>query len=247
MRLSYGSGRTRSGDTDLFAYEPQVLGRTGVVVCHAYSHTTATHVSPRGGRPNLWSLMRTLAANYPVVVGNQGGDNWNNDDGRTGVGGCATAIRAASSPARASSGPVVLVGTSMGFTVAAGWAKSNLSDVAAIVGILPLVDLDDLWNRDWNSSRAAINTAYGGLYVPATMGAERNPMLSAGTLNVPIRLYYAADDPGVLPATIAAFDAAAPNVTTVNLGSIGGHDTEAAYGALPTNDLLSWLNGVLGA
>jgi pimeloyl-ACP methyl ester carboxylesterase len=242
MRTSWGSGRARVGDNDL------VLGpvgapqsTTGVVFCHAQSHTTATMIAPNGGRPNAWALMQAIAAQFPTIVSDQAGDNVANDTGITAVGGCVTFLQGAASPSRAKGGKVLLVGVSMGFALACAWARQNLSAVAGIVGVLPLVDVGDVYTRNWNGLASVVDAAYGGAWAQATHGPAHDPMVFAAELDVPIRLFAASDDPGATLAAANTFAEVAPQGTVTNLGAIGGHDTEAAYPPALTAGLVPWL------
>lgn len=242
MRTSYGTGRARAGDKDLLLGPVSYSGDlTGVVFCHAQSHTADTMISPNNGRPQAWKLIRAISAVLPVIVSDQGLDNFANDTGLAAVSGCVTYMQSAASPVRAKSGKVLLVGVSMGFQLAAAWARANPTLVAGIAGILPAVDINDIYTRNWNNAVAIINAAYGGSYVQGTHGPTRDPLVFASQLNVPIKLWNADDDPGVTPARVAAFVAAAPQATSQSLGNIGGHDTEASYTPALNNGVVDWL------
>jgi pimeloyl-ACP methyl ester carboxylesterase len=196
-------------------------------------------------RPEAWSLYRQLAEKFPIIVADQAGDTWANDTGIAAIAGCRTAIQAASSPVQAASGKVFLIGVSMGFTVACAWARANIGQVAGIAGILPLVNMTNIYDRDYEGAKAVIDAAYGGTYSSTTDGPTHDPIQFAQELNVPIKLWYASNDPGVLPATVTSFVAAAPNCTKVSLGAIG-HDTEASYPIALNNGLIEFISANMG-
>lgn len=240
MRLSYGANRARSGDTDLtFGPQNNPGDLRGVVLCHAYTHRASTFVAPNNGRPQAWALINAIGEHLPGIVSDQAGDSWANDTGLTSIDGCVTFLQSSSNPNKAASGKVLLVGVSMGFQVACAWARTHLSQVAAIAGILPAVDIDEAYDRD-AATKTAVDTAYGTAEAWAAVAATRDPFQFASTLDVPIKLWYGAADTQALPERIQAFAAAAPQAEAVNAGNIG-HDTEASYPLTLSTGLMQFL------
>ena len=228
MRASYSTDRTRAGDGDLSLgpqYNPGTI--RGVVVCHAHTHRVATFVSPLNSRPEAWKFINEIARFYPTVVADQGGDNWGNDAGIAGVDGCVNFLSSASNPNPAASGKVLLVGVSMGFQVACAWARTHLSQVAAIAGILPSTSVADLYAND-AATKTVVDTAFGSAAAWTAAAPTRDPVQFASSLNVPIKLFYSSGDQAATPARVLSFANAAPNAEAVVIGNIT-HDTEAAY------------------
>lgn len=244
MRLSYGVGRAQAGEPDLVATTPEAIGKTGVIVCHAAGHTASTFMSPNNGRPLAWSFLTELSKRYPTMVSNQALDNFGNDAGIATVAGARTHLQSNASFAKAKAGKVILIGVSMGFTLACNYAYRNLANVAGIVGIVPLVDLDDVYTRNPGGTVVSgMNAAYGGTYDPATMSPVRNPIALAPSITVPIKLWYGTADTTILPERVVAFDNASPNTERVALSGLG-HDTEGAYPLALANGLLEFLESI---
>lgn len=234
IRSYYGSNRVTVGDRDAFFASPDTVGQPGVIWCHAYTHTTETLLNPRG-RPYSWRAIQQIAREYPLVISDQAEDNWGNVAGAMTVADGIFALQSAALPTKAAQGPVTLVGTSMGFTTACVYARTQPSAIKGIVGVLPLVDMNDIYNRNWNGSVAAIDLAYGGDYDPAVHSNAHNPLSFAAALTFPIHLFVGATDPGATLAKAQEFAAAAPNVTITVLANVA-HDTEDAFAAALAGD-----------
>lgn len=160
-------------------------------------------------------------------------------------------VRGASSPARASSEPLWLVGGSGGVATLLNFARANPADVAGVVGLLPLVDLQDLYDNRLpygDVTRTEVDAAYGGNV--AASYATHNPSaagnveaLAAG--GVPVKLYYSTDDPYIAPSTVLAFRdrlVGAGGVCELqSLGAVGHTDLGVGYEGVQTDDVVDFL------
>jgi dienelactone hydrolase len=132
---------------------------------------------------------------------------------------------------------VVLYGTSMGGCCVLNWAIRNVAKVAAILLVIPVVDLGDVYDNNRTSSlgftaSTDIDAAYGGAgSFSGTVRTTHNPTLNAGALaGVPILQFYSGTDPVCVPSTQTAFQAAVgSSCTIVNMGNYG-------HGAPPSTD-----------
>lgn len=237
MRSSYGVARYVAAEGDVLAGPTTGYGHpgtvTGVVWCHGVGGNAlyAKDLSKVGA----WPLFHALAEKFMIVSADLGGDTWGNATANTRVGQAITYLQAQGAKA----GKVALVGLSMGAVVALNYAREFPGNVSCVAAIIPVVDIEDVRANNRSGLAASINAAHGGAYDQATMGATRNPVTFASTLNLPVKIWNASDDTTALASRVAAFDAAAPNCDVVSLGALG--HTEAAIAAATPSDVISWL------
>jgi dienelactone hydrolase len=139
---------------------------------------------------------------------------------------------------------VALAGFSMGTLNVLSWAGNNASQVACVTGWCPPTDLQ--LAAGISSFTAAVNAAYGGLYVEATYGATCNPKTMASAHNygsIPIQLRYSSDDSLITTASVTSFVTAVNNAacTSTNAGT-GGHSYIRAYESGALTALITQLN-----
>ncbi|MDQ3933425.1 MAG: hypothetical protein M3340_02205 [Actinomycetota bacterium] len=99
---------------------------------------------------------------------------------------------------------------------------ANPASVAAMYGVIPALNLADIHDRNVLSSAADIEAAYGGLAGYQAAEPLKNPynrIADIAASNVPIKLWTSSDDTAAKPEYIAALDAAASNVTQVDMGA----------------------------
>jgi hypothetical protein len=218
LRSSYGNGRYMPAEDDYVvgAVRSWALNQpAGVIYCHAAGGTTDAVVK---NTPNL-TMIRLMGLSATVHVGDLGGNPFGNDP--VGVPEVAAAV-AYLRAEWGQSGPVVLVGVSQGFVNAANYALRFPSEVAAIAGVVPGIDLADLRTRDAGIA-TMIDAAYPPVYDDVTDGPTHSPVQFAGDLDpdTPIHLWGSSNDPFVVPATVAAFVAARPQTGFTNIGAVG--------------------------
>lgn len=151
---------------------------------------------------------------YPIISAAFGGPSlWGNSTTATRIGQAWTQVKSQLSTA---TDKMLLIGVSQGATAALNYAKSNPSNVAAIVGIVPAVDIQDIDTNNRGGASTAIQTAHGGAPSDALTPAKNASSFTA----IPQKLYYASDDTTVIPSTVTTF-AATSGASTVNLGAVG--------------------------
>lgn len=118
---------------------------------------------------------------------------------------------------------LTLMGGSQGGGTALLWAHRNPEKVACIVGMVPLTHLDNFHDEDRGGFAASIESAYGGLAAYNTAVPTHDPIEIAADLateNIPIRLFYSADDPLIEVAEVEEF-AAIVGAEVSNIGNAG--------------------------
>lgn len=161
--------------------------------------------------------------NIPCISGWLGGDTMGNDTGMTRITE-ATAVLEALPNVDASK--VHLVGVSMGNELAMRYAGLNPTKVASIMSVMPLSDIDAVYQANRGGFRATIGTAWGVTY-PAALPAQSNliathaaAIVAAG---IPVRLLYSTADTLVLPAEVVAL-ATALGIAPEIVDAVNNHD-----------------------
>lgn len=153
-----------------------------------------------------------------------------NSTAQTRIGQLRTLMLGGSSPL-AATGPMCMVAGSGGVAAMLNYARANPSNVAAMVGLLPLTDLQDLYENRLPFSgvtQAEVDTAYGG-DVTASY-ATHSPIVNADELSIPLKLYYSTDDPFIPVSTVTAYQAAYGGDCEIeSLGAVGHADTGLDY------------------
>ena len=238
LRSSMGLGRYAASEKDLFVATPTgwAGGIRGVLFFHGATGTGPGCVDYTV--PGTMRLLNAIAERFPVLSIDAGGPQaWGNTTARARAADGRTYLQGTWG---AKSGPVLCVGESMGALLAMNYAKANPTHVAAVVGVIPVCDLNDVVSNNRGGAAANINTAYGGTYSEGTHGPTGNPANYAASYATPTRLFYASDDTTVISSTVTAFAAAAQSVTASSLGALG--HTEAAVDAVPRPTVLDFLS-----
>lgn len=183
-----------------------------------------------------YELVWELAKYFTVIVTDLGGDQWANDTHISRI----AAAKTYAAGTWFSSGPITLVGSSMGAAGCWAYAKANPEQVRCIAGIIPVSDIEDMRANNRGGLAASINAAYGGAYSQATHGALHNPVTIAPTLttDIPVKLWYSNADVTVVPSTVLAIGAARPSTTLVDVGA-GGHGQASIVAA--TDDVVKFV------
>lgn len=236
LRSYQGSGRYAASEQDVFVASQAGLGAgvRGVLYFHG-AGGSATNCRDYANIGEL-HLINALAEVFPVLSIDAGGtQNWGNATGVARAGDGRTHLQGTRA---AKAGTVLVVGASMGAVTALNYAKANPTHVAAVVGLIPCVDLNDMVTNDRGGLASNINTAYS-TYSEATHGPTSNPANYAASLSVPTQLYYASDDTTAIPGAVTAFDTACASATAISVGALG--HTQAAIDAAPRDDILRFL------
>lgn len=236
LRSSTGIGRYAASEFDVLVNTPRrAAGVRGVIYCHgANGWATSCRDYTNVGELNL---VNAIAEHFPVLSIDAGGTQaWGNTTAIARVG---DAVTYAHGTLGWKSGTVLLVGGSMGALTALNYARANPSKVGAIVGLIPVIDLNDMVTNNRGGLAANIHAAYGG-YVEATHGASHNPATYAASFTTPTRLFYASDDTVTVPGATTAFDAACAAATATSVGALG--HTQAAVDATPRGTVIDFLS-----
>lgn len=126
----------------------------------------------------------------------------------------------------------LLAGNSMGAGQALIHAMLNASTTAAVVGTIPLVDMEDVRANNRGGYQAAIEAVHG-----SPVPSNKRPNQNVASFTMPVRLDYHTDDPICDAGVVTAFDTAVATCTAVSMGT-GGHD----FTATPTDQWASFLS-----
>lgn len=225
--------------------------KTGIIACHSGGATAGTGAFANSGISTAYPrIQRWLAeCGWPIVNADLSGDPCCNDTGTARVAEARTWLQA--SPQSAKSGKVILIGWSEGGGISMKYALDNPGNVAAMVLLQPLSDLQDVVTNNRGGFASIVNAAYSGGYSDGTYGATHNPKLFASTLaasGIPAWVAYASDDPTVIPSSVASVVTDLGATATVGLISTGGHGDTFLNKLLATDGssqaIANWLNGL---
>lgn len=198
--------------------------RRGIVWCHG-SLQNATSVRPEA----------FAAAGYPVITADLCAAayslrNWANDDHIDAIGDAVTYL---TGTLGAKTDKVCLYGVSMGAAGALAWARANLSSVAACTVVLPVLDIDDIYQNDKNSLRASIGTAYGVTYPTSLGDLSTHAPVSFGASDLaglPLKMWASSDDPiASTTASCTSWDGKGATKTVVDLGAVAHDGSSISY------------------
>lgn len=238
--------------------------KRGVMILHGAGELCSSPLNySTGGKPKEANIIAAIASVYPTVIidggtfasgGVNDSDNWGSPAAVTEMdNGMTTLFAAGNNGGGAIPGAAIVVGLSMGHAWSLNYAQTSAAKAAkcrAILGILPVNDLDDIRDNNRGGFRASISNVWAtGAWISAgnpALPAAANPAVPANQtrwLAIPQRLYYASDDSICTPATVAAMIANVPIITTVNMG-VGDH-TDASFGHVDIpGSLMPWLASV---
>lgn len=234
IATAYSSDRFTSGVADDVTVFPRVW-RTGraVIYCHSASMT--------GGEAlGIGQLPAVRGVIFDVLEASVGGgvvapslaQLWGT---ATALGRVDDALDWIRSTGRATDDPPILIASSMGTTTALTWAASR--GAAAVIGMIPALDLQAIRELPETTLQTSIDTAYGVTY-PESLPPGANP--ADGNPGCPVQLWYATDD-----AVSANVDGYASSVGA-DLNSVGalGH-TSTAIAAVDTGAVVEFINSAV--
>lgn len=146
-----------------------------------------------------------------------------------------------------------LIGVSQGAQTSIRYAGLNPSKVASWCGIIPLADINAVYNADRLGLRASIGSAWGVTY-PTALPATASPATHAPAIvsaGIARRIYRSPSDAAVLPAEVDAL-ASALGITPISVEGpqIPGHTEDtvrqaALYGGGDIwSHYISWIKGL---
>jgi len=227
VKTSTGQGRYVASEWDA-VFSTRGAPKPPLVWCHGNHGTALLDYA------NYNIQLRALAQQYTVIVADLGFNAFGND---THILRIEQAI--ARLAALGATGPVVMWGNSMGGAGALNYAVNNPEDLAAVVTIIPAIDLDYTAYSPANAAGPYIDAAYPPAFDDTNPDhAAHNPIIFATDIpdTLPVGLWYSSNDPVCLPAKATAFEAARPATDTVNFGAHGHGGIDVA-----TPLALEWL------
>lgn len=232
------AGETSVKLTPKFPFQPEM---PGVAFVHG-AGSGATYLLDPYGRQAIKTLR--IGSRYPAISGDMGGDQtWGNDLSITRLGGYLTTL--ANRPD--ANNNYALVGDSMGGLISLNYAAQAATKPKAMVLTIPVINPEDIRANNRSGYASLINAAYGGAYNEGTMGASKNPytMRDAAKLkNIPMLIFYGANDQLCLPTFATGFIASDPEYRT-GIALPYGHE-EAAYSNVNHTLVMEFLKEHLG-
>lgn len=185
-------GRYQASEGDVISRPRVRSAETGVVFAHGAGWTGTTAFFDMAG--DQYDLLRAVSGERALVSTDLGGtQTWGNDTARTRMGTARTYLGTATG---ATVAPVFVIAVSMGSLAALRYLLANPTLVKGIVLCIPVVSLDDLYQRDVNGSRAAIETAWDVTH-PDALPAGSDPytlLEDIAETEVPIGIWYGGGD-----------------------------------------------------
>lgn len=247
---SYGVGQYVAAESHVAVWKVPP-GRRALIYCQG-SHTLAA---------GAWITAQSddrqrdaiLAEFFPLLCGDlsqtttQG--TFGNTTVQTRVGQLKTYAQGASFPVPVASGKVHLIAGSGGFAAASLWANANPTLVSSIVGMAPLVDLEDFYTNRTDATITAVevNKAYnagvddGGTAYQAAKVAHNPTKNVASLTGIPIKLWYSTDDPYIAPSTVTAYQTAVQSAGgTCTIQSMGAVGHTAPVSACNPYEIADW-------
>lgn len=152
----------------------------------------------------------TLAhLNVPIISAAFGGGNqWGNDTAQTRIGQAWTYVKTALGTR---TDKFVGIGVSKGATALLNYTRNNPANVAALLLIVPAVNLTDIHDNNRSGLAASIETAYTNLAGWQAGAATHDPALNTAThasQAIPTFIFYGDGDTTVTPSSVTSFASA---------------------------------------
>lgn len=207
----------------------------GVVLCHgANAHYQFADVSRWGSVP---LASRLAEAGIPCVAGAFGNNAFANDTAMSRIDAAITYLNA---KAGVPTSKVHLIGFSMGGGTAFRYAQLNPTKAASVTGIMPMCDIDYLYQGNLGGLRADIGTAWGVTY-PDPLPAGANLYTNAANMaSVPSMLLYSDADAFITVSSVTAMASAASIDHLIEHDPDNLGHTEAGFAALGSHGQGEW-------
>lgn len=169
---------------------------------------------------------------------------WGNDTSQTRIGQAWTQVKAALGT---KTDKFVGIGVSKGATALLNYTRNNPANVAALLLIVPAVNVDDIYTNNRNGLATEIDTAYGGAGSWSTAKATHDPSLNEAThasQAIPMKLIYGDSDTTVIPSTVTGF-ASAVGASVITQAEAGKGHLDTAPTIDPVEDVLKFIAGYL--
>lgn len=232
VRTSFAADRIATGEYDVFQYSGGP-GRPdkGIVFCHGSGQTPDQFIS---ALKTMYFQTHRFAVS---IAGEIGGQTWGSDLVVTRIGQAIAFLQT-----QGVTGPVALVGASMGTCSALNYAYRYPENVASVSCVIGLVDLENAYANPYLvGRRPEMEDIYGDPpdfsgHNPVDFAADMDP-------DLPIHIWGASDDVLVPPATHAEFIANRPQTGYTDLGPVG-HTQVAWENSLP--EMVPFMHESLG-
>lgn len=206
--------------------------KMGVIFLHGAGGYASDAFTFPGILPTLQAL---VLKGHTVLSIDASGGNWSNNVAMDKINNAHAYLTTALG---ARTGKVGLMGVSMGGGNVLTWAAANPTKTACVMGIIPVVDIQDMYaNRGAGGS---IDGAYAGGWSQTVYGPHHNPVTLAQAgkyAGIPIRTYYGLSDTTCVPSTQIAFRDASGAVAT---SFAGGHTVPLSPMPWDVNEVATW-------
>jgi predicted alpha/beta hydrolase family esterase len=226
MWVQFRHGDYSPAEDEVIFADSQARGTVrGVINAHGYNAGAQAYLTTY-----RWYGQFVADGGFPTLAADFGGKStWGNDTALGAMSAAVTWWTSGGGPVPVKSDKVVLLGGSMGCLTVGLWAIANPSKVAAIVLVLPAIDLEDLHDNRYLTTPGdlaiPIEAAYGGSsgYLSAlatkslNLPAQRTALKNTG---IPIQVHYSSNDPVAIPAVATDF-ATAVGADLHSVGALG--------------------------
>jgi hypothetical protein len=217
--------------------------RGGVTFVHG-AGSDATYCQQSYGRQGELTT-QVIAQGYNAIAGdNAGPQTWGNANS---IARLDTNIGRLFAEGNVATNKYAMIFGSMGGIVSINYAAQAAVKPSCIIGVIPVLNPQDIRDNNRSGYGPSIDAAYNGHYDEPTMGAFYNPwtMRSAAKLkNIPMLIFYGATDALCLPQFATDFIAADPTYRT-GVSLPYGHQEEA-YASVDHQMVIDFLNTHMG-
>lgn len=244
--VSAGVARAVAGQFD-WIWTPKygADGQRLVVLLHGQLQTGQEWWAPSTS-PAQTRIARALRR-FPMVSVYTSGASWGNATAR----GNLETVRAWASSIGCATDKLIIVGASMGGFLGLQYARYFPSRVAALLLIMPAVDIEGVRDANLANAQANINTAYGKSVGSTSstepLDAADIPLNQANadlvkSSGAPIRLYYSSADTISLPAHVETLRNRLG--MKAHLVSTSLDHSDALFDAVPKDDMIDVIGRV---
>ncbi|HHA2804366.1 TPA: hypothetical protein ACOFB9_000721 [Stenotrophomonas maltophilia] len=227
MKITIGSGRVHAGETDAVISPDEYCGGSYACILVHGVEAAGGAIDWMTASPYRWPIVRTVVDQcglYTISADMGGSSTWGNSILLSRM---DEAFAYTQTFSQVKKGKVILVGQSMGGLAMLNWARANKSKVAAVVGVIPVTNMNSAIANGLSTQVAA---AYGGSYTDAAYGAQYNPRVYAATLaGIPGQLWVGATD---LIANTTDAGAVATAAGTIQMITIPGAHAETTLSGI---------------
>lgn len=228
----FGFGRVAAGEYDqVFIPDSPHRGGFGVVLCHGSGNPRAW-VDPVAQPASVRLAGELARAGIACIAGDFGGQTWGNDTILSRIDAAWAVLKTRVTSIR--SDKLGLVGGSMGAAGAARYCQLHPERVAAMIGLIPLLDLTAFYAANPGAVANEVAGAWG-VVAPAALPAGANIAANAALAkSVPLLAGYSTVDTTVLPAWVLAYVAAVGGTAMITDTTVGHSDQAIAGMPIPT-------------